>query len=60
MTIKISGIDVPYFARYLPPKGFLDFDRACHALFYYYLLAHKNYENEKGTGALYYEGEVEP
>lgn len=34
----------PYFAQYLPPAGFLSDDVACHALFYYAMLARKNWE----------------
>ena len=35
----------PTFIWYEPPNGFLAHDAACHALFYYYLTARTNYED---------------
>src|SRR5690606_18627548 len=55
---------VPDFHEYEMPNGFLVRDKACHALFYYYLLGRKNYENEHqelGLGdQIVYEGELDP
>lgn len=48
----------PYFSQYLPPQGFLDEDHACHALFYYALLARKNWEEYIKHSPVEYEGEL--
>ena len=48
------------FRNYLPPNGFLNDDPACHALFYYYLLAMKNYQAEFEGVELVYEGDRDP
>lgn len=36
--------NMPSFNAYLVPVGFLIEDRACHALWYYYLIARQTYE----------------
>lgn len=48
-----------FFEDYLPPNGFLDRDPACHALFYYNLIARKAYE-ETEKDVIVLEGEDDP
>ena len=49
--------DVMIFTDYMAPKGFLTEDTACHALFYYYLVARNAYEQFE-RDKLEYEGQV--
>lgn len=35
----------PTFGRYEKPDGYLVHDPACHALWYYYVVAHNNYRD---------------
>ncbi len=49
----------PTFQDYESPNGYLAHDAACHALFYYYLIARKSYEdNVKHPIVL--EGDADP
>ena len=43
MVVQFHAIN---FSPYNQPSGWLINDRACHALFYYYLIARNNYERE--------------
>ncbi len=48
-----------YFNSYLPPNGYLNEDNACHALFYYYLIAYKTLI-ETEIDPIIYEDELWP
>ena len=50
---------VPAFDAYNIPEGYLARDAACHGLWYYYLIARKNYEKEV-LDPIVYEGERDP
>jgi len=56
----MCGLNAPYpvFTQYIAPNGGLDSQKETHALFYYYLLARKAYEEEKD--AIVYEGDKDP
>lgn len=49
----------PTFQDYETPKGWLQHDPACHALFYYYLIARRNYE-EDIKDPIVLEGDKDP
>lgn len=49
----------PTFGEYEQPKGWLIREPACHALFYYYLIARRNYE-EHIKDPIVYEGDLDP
>lgn len=58
---RLTDLNVPAFPQYLEPHGLLVDDRACYALFYYYLLGRKAYENSLGIGdEIVYEGKLDP
>lgn len=50
-TTEINNVSVecPLFIEYQKPKGFLCPERACHGLFYYYLLARNTWEQEQAN-----------
>lgn len=50
MTIDINKVKFspPYFSAYNAPNGWLFKDTECHALWYYYLLAYKRLEYNRG------------
>lgn len=52
--------DPVLFPDLMYPNGALTDVRETHALFYYYLLAHKNYEEQHKGRRLVYEGEDDP
>lgn len=58
MTVNIK-FTMPIFQQYLAPEGFLVRDKACHALFYYYLIAHNTYETHI-KDVIVYEGDPDP
>lgn len=60
MQNPLAGLKVtpPIFERYMQPFGGLNAERETHALFYYYLLARKNWEDE--IGGIVYEGSPDP
>jgi len=49
----------PTFGAYEQPNGWLIRETACHALFYYYLIARHNYE-EHIKDPIVYEGDADP
>ncbi len=49
----------PTFQAYETPQGWLQHDAACHALFYYYLIARRNFE-EHIKDPIVYEGDADP
>jgi hypothetical protein len=51
-------IELTFFYQYLPPHGFLPKERGAHALFFYYLLARRTYE-ERILENDVYEGELD-
>ena len=51
-------LEPPLFLKYMFPNGGLNQHRATHALFYYFLLARKAWEEEKG--GIVYEDDPEP
>jgi len=55
-TIKFT---MPVFNGYLVPDGFLMNDLACHALWYYYLIARGTYETHI-LDPIVYEGDKDP
>lgn len=56
---KTYVLSAPAFPQITTPNGFLDPDPACQALWYYYTIARKNYEEyEKDIFVL--EGELDP
>lgn len=59
MTTMRLKFDTPRFFDYAPPNGFLPYDAPNNALFYYYLLARKAYE-EIILDPLVLEGERDP
>jgi len=50
----------PYFSAYVMPHGWLTPQIECHALFYYYLLARKNYENHLLNWEIVLEDQPDP
>jgi hypothetical protein len=54
VAVALTGI---YFEDMVIPKGFLAQDKACHALWYYYVVARRNYEEEFKGERIVYEGE---
>jgi len=59
-----SNLQMIYFEEYVPPNGFLPPFIACHALWYYYLLALTTYQNHDVANnpeeVLVLEGAVDP
>ncbi len=49
----------PTFGEYEQPNGWLVREAACHGLFYYYLIARKNFE-EYVKDPIVYEGDKDP
>lgn len=53
---KAFRFNYPVFESYNVPNGFLERDIACHALFYYAMLARKAYEENVAGIDMQYEG----
>lgn len=58
MQRKEFHFDCPVFKDYVVPNGYLNTDGACHALFYYAVLARRAYEDNVQGHALQLEGTV--
>jgi hypothetical protein len=58
MQKKDFHFDCPVFKDYIIPNGFLTRDAACHALFYYAVLARRAYEENVEGWATQYEGNL--
>ncbi len=43
MTTGVITFHPPTFVEYETPRGWLQHDQACHALWYYYIVASNNY-----------------
>ncbi len=43
MTAGVISFHPPTFVAYEKPRGWLTHDKACHALWYYYIIASNNY-----------------
>ena len=61
MSEKLRGITFNNFVfrQYEMPNGYLSPPLACHALWYYYLIARNNYERNS-VDPIVYEGEPDP
>lgn len=51
---------MPIYTFLIAPNGFLTHDKECHALWHYYTLARKNYEEEFKDTLILYEGDLDP
>lgn len=62
--IEVNGkklrFSVPIFQDYLPPNGMLDEYLETHALFYYYLLAMRQYQEKIESVPIVLEGNPDP
>lgn len=58
MTTLAVTYEPPIYTDYIIPKGFLQRDFACQALWHYYITAVDNWRKEFDT--LVYEGDLDP
>ncbi len=58
MTTGVVSFHPPTFQDYEQPRGWLTHDKACHALWYYYVVASNNYR-EHIEDPIVYEGDLD-
>lgn len=59
-TLMQINFQMPIYSFLIAPNGFLTHDKECHALWHYYTLARRNYEEEFKDTLIIYEGDPDP